>query len=31
MIEFKNIHKSYPMGKESLHVLKGLDLHIREG
>lgn len=31
MIVFKNIHKSYPMGKESLHVLKGLDLHIREG
>ena len=31
MIEIKNLHKSYPMGKESLHVLKGLDLHINEG
>ena len=31
MIEIKNLHKSYPMGKESLHVLKGLDLHIKEG
>lgn len=31
MIEFKNIHKSYPMGKDSLHVLKGLDLHVKEG
>jgi lipoprotein-releasing system ATP-binding protein len=27
-----NIHKSYPMGKSSeLHVLKGIDLTIREG
>ncbi len=31
MIQLKNVHKSYPMGKESLHVLKGLDLHIKEG
>ncbi|MET2985279.1 ABC transporter ATP-binding protein [Aureibaculum conchae] len=31
MIEIKNLHKSYPMGKESLHVLKGLDLTIKEG
>jgi putative ABC transport system ATP-binding protein len=31
MIKFQNIHKSYPMGKESLHVLKGLDLHVKEG
>ncbi len=31
MIELKNVHKSYPMGKESLHVLKGLDLNIKEG
>ncbi len=31
MIEIKNLHKSYPMGKESLHVLKGLDLLIKEG
>ena len=31
MIKFHNLHKSYPIGKESLHVLKGLDLHIKEG
>lgn len=31
MIRLKNLHKSYPMGKESLHVLKGLNLHIKEG
>ncbi len=31
MIKLQNLHKSYPMGKESLHVLKGLDLHIKEG
>ena len=31
MIKLKNLHKSYPMGKESLHVLKGLNLHIKEG
>ena len=31
MIQIKNLHKSYPMGKDSLHVLKGLDLHIKEG
>lgn len=31
MIRIKNLHKSYPMGKDSLHVLKGLDLHIKEG
>ena len=31
MIELKNLHKSYPMGKDSLHVLKGLNLHIKEG
>lgn len=31
MIKFQNIHKSYPMGKDSLHVLKGLDLHVKEG
>ena len=31
MIVFNNVHKSYPMGKESLHVLKGLDLEIKEG
>ncbi|PQJ19897.1 ABC transporter ATP-binding protein [Tenacibaculum sp. SG-28] len=31
MIKIENLHKSYPIGKESLHVLKGLDLHIKEG
>ena len=25
------MHKSYPIGKDSLHVLKGIDLDIREG
>ncbi len=31
MIQIKNLHKSYPIGKDSLHVLKGLNLHIKEG
>ena len=31
MIEIKNLHKSYPIGKDFLHVLKGIDLHIKEG
>lgn len=31
MIQIEGLHKSYPIGKESLHVLKGLDLHIKEG
>ena len=31
MIEIKKLHKSYPIGKDSLHVLKGIDLHIKEG
>ena len=31
MIKLKNLHKSYPIGKEKLHVLKGIDLHIKEG
>lgn len=31
MIRIKNLHKSYPIGKSSLHVLKGIDLHIKEG
>lgn len=31
MIKLHNLHKSYPIGKESLHVLKGLNLHIKEG
>lgn len=31
MIQIKKLHKSYQVGKESLHVLKGLDLHVKEG
>ena len=31
MIHIKNLHKSYKMGDSSLHVLKGIDLKIKEG
>lgn len=31
MIDISNLHKSYPMGKESLHVLKGLNVKILQG
>lgn len=31
MIHIKNLHKSYPIGKDKLHVLKGIDLNIEEG
>lgn len=31
MIKLSNIHKSYPVGKQSLHVLKGIDMHIADG
>ena len=31
MIQISNLHKSYVMGNNSLHVLKGLDLEIEEG
>ena len=31
MIKIQKLHKSYPIGSDSLHVLKGLDLHIKEG
>ena len=31
MIKIEDLHKSYPIGKDSLHVLKGLNLHIKEG
>ena len=31
MILIKNLHKSYKMGSNSLHVLKGIDLKIEEG
>src|SRR4030095_8853481 len=31
MIKLQGIHKSYRSGEQSVHVLKGVDLHIREG
>lgn len=31
MISLKNINKSYAMGSNSLHVLKGIDLEIEQG
>ncbi|MEM0517814.1 ABC transporter ATP-binding protein [Aequorivita flava] len=31
MIEIKNLHKSYHMGKNSLHVLKGINFSVSEG
>ena len=31
MIQLTNIHKSYQMGQNRLHVLKGIDLTIEEG
>lgn len=31
MIEIENLHKSYPIGDNNLHVLKGIDLNIKEG
>ncbi|MGQ1908900.1 ABC transporter ATP-binding protein [Marinifilum sp. RC60d5] len=31
MIRLQNIHKSYITGTNKLHVLKGIDLHIKEG
>ena len=31
MIRIENLHKSYPMGNRSLHVLKGLDFNVEEG
>lgn len=31
MVKLEQIHKSYPVGKQSLHVLKGIDLDIEEG
>lgn len=31
MIEIKNLHKSYHMGSNSLHVLKGIDFTVSEG
>ncbi len=31
MIEIKNLHKSYKMGSNTLHVLKGINIYIDEG
>ena len=31
MIRLRGIHKSYPMGDQSLHVLKGIDLDVGAG
>ena len=31
MIKLKNLHKSYKMGSSSLHVLKGINLKIKDG
>ena len=31
MIRIKNLHKSYKMGSNSLHVLKGIDFEVKEG
>lgn len=31
MIKINKLHKSYPIANDSLHVLKGLDLHIKQG
>ena len=31
MIEIKDLHKSYKMGTNSLHVLKGINFEVSEG
>lgn len=31
MLEIRQLHKSYPIGDSSLHVLKGIDLSVTEG
>ncbi len=31
MIEIKDLHKSYQMGSNSLHVLKGINFEVKEG
>jgi putative ABC transport system ATP-binding protein len=31
MIEIRNLHKSYEMGKNTLHVLKGINFEVAEG
>ena len=31
MLKINNLHKSYKMGDSSLHVLKGINLHVKKG
>ncbi|MEQ9306340.1 MAG: ABC transporter ATP-binding protein [Marinoscillum sp.] len=31
MLTLENVHKSYHLGKQSMHVLKGIDLKVEEG
>lgn len=31
MLQISQLHKSYPIGDSSLHVLKGIDLSVKEG
>ena len=31
MIKIHDLHKSYKMGSNSLHVLKGIDFEVEEG
>jgi len=31
MLQLTNIHKSYHLGKQSMHVLKGIDMKVEEG
>lgn len=31
MLEIRNLHKSYPIGESSLHVLKGINLSVEKG
>ncbi|PKQ44386.1 ABC transporter ATP-binding protein [Confluentibacter flavum] len=31
MLQIKKLHKSYPIGNSSLHVLKGIDLSVEQG
>jgi len=31
MLTLENIHKSYHLGKQSLHVLKGVNVNVEEG
>ena len=31
MLKLKNIHKSYQQGSQEFPILKGIDLHVKEG